>query len=164
AVPFIYWTRTFVEFIPYFLLGLLLSDPRYRPLGSRAGSWLVVALAACWIANYLASHFLGMTEDTMPLANRGPLVMAVAVTSFLFVRDGGIPLRDSPWLARLADASFGIYLLHPLFTWFFRRVFRGTPVDPFSGGWMLLTAAAAFGLSAVCIFILRRWALGRKLS
>lgn len=164
AVPFIYWTRTFVEFIPYFLLGLLLSDPRCRPLGARAGSWLVVALAACWTANYLASHFLGMTEDTMPLANRSPLVMAVAVTSFLFVRDGGIPLRDSPWLARLADASFGIYLLHPLFTWFFRRVFRGTPVDPFSGGWMLLTAAAAFGLSAVCIFILRRWALGRKLS
>lgn len=163
-IPFLYWTRTFVEFIPYFLLGMLLVKPQSPSTARRLGWYLIGALAISWLANFLTCELLGIAEDSRPLANRSPFVMAVAVAAFLFVREGGIPWKDSPWWGRLADASLGIYLLHPLFLWFFRRVARGTDWDPLSGGWMILTALVAFAVSYLCIAVLRVSKFGRRLT
>ena len=164
-IPFLFWTRTFVEFIPYFFLGLLLASPQSASSGSRRwGMYLIGALAVSWFANFLTCEFLGIAEDNRPLANRSPFVLAVAVATFLFVRDGGVPWKSSPWWGRLADASLGIYLLHPLFLWGVRRAFRGTEWDPLAGGWMIVTALVAFVISYLCITVVRCWKFGRRLT
>ena len=163
-IPFLYWTRTFVEFVPYFLLGMLLAAPKSSSPARPWGGYLLGALVVSWLANFLTCEFLGIAEDSRPLANRSPFVLAVAVAAFLFVRDGGVPWKSSPWWGRLGDASLGIYLLHPLFLWLFRRVSRGTDWDPLSGGWMIVTALVAFIISYVCITVFRLLEIGRKLT
>lgn len=163
-VPFTGWTRTFVEFIPYFLLGLLLSGPNPVRPAFRAGYYLLAATVGCWIANYTACRFFGIVEDTMPLANRSPFVMAVAVTVFLLVRKGIAFGRSSVCLHALADASLGIYLLHPLFIWLFRRLLRDTELDIVNGWWTFPTAIITYLFSFACISTFRRSELGRILS
>ena len=164
-IPFLFWTRTFVEFIPYFFLGLLLAKPQSASTGRRPlGVYLIGALALSWLANFLTCEFLGIAEDSRPLANRSPFVLAVAVATFLFVREGGLPWKNSPWWGRLADASLGIYLLHPLFLWGIRRASRGMEWDPLAGGWMIVTALVAFVVSYLCITVIRYWKIGRRLT
>ena len=163
-IPFLFWTRAFVEFIPYFLLGLLLAKPSVPSTSGRFGWYLLGALAASWLANFLTCEFLEIAEDSRPLANRSPFVLAVAVAAFLFVREGGLPWKSSPWWGRLADASLGIYLLHPLSLWLFRRVARGSEWDPLSGGWMLASALAAFVISYLWITIVRLLKIGPRLT
>ena len=114
-IKFVPWPRTFVEFIPYFLFGLLLADRRNLTSLRRSGMWLILSLAVSLVANWLAVSRLGIVDDSMPLANRCPLVGAVAVGVFLYVRDKVWGSRLSTLMRKMAPACLGIYLVHPLF-------------------------------------------------
>lgn len=162
GVVFHEWTRTFLVFIPCFLLGAWL------PAASVNRRWwkfvLAAALAASWLANYLSCRFLGVIDDSMPLAFHSPLVLVVAVAVFLLAKSGARSSEKSPrWLAAAGEASLGIYLLHPLFIWLFQRLLRGSGHDLLAGWWMPVTAAAAFLASFACIHLLRRLPWGTRI-
>ena len=163
-VPFNFWPITFVGFIPYFLLGLILVDLKSVCCGFKNGSYLAVALIFSWTANFLSCRYLGIVSDAMPLSCESPFVMAVAITVFLLVRQRGGMCVPNVWLRHLADASFGIYLLHPIFIWFFARILRGNDLDILSGWWMVVTATLVYVVSFVFMFFLRQFALGRRIS
>lgn len=167
--PFIYWLRTFLTFIPYFLLGMFLVDPRVLARAEVAALarfrvvGLVLALVASWLANFAVCRFFGLADDTIPLGYHSPFVFAVALALFLVVQSSAFSAQVPGWLRAVAEASFGIYLLHPLFIWLFRRLSRGSEIDPVGGLWMPVTAMVVFALSFLCIHLLRRLPLGSRL-
>lgn len=164
GLRFDYWTRTFVEFIPYLMAGALLTklDPPKRP-----GLYLLAltaALLAGWVANYLACQRLGIIADHMPLGNESPLVFAVAISVFLVFRTRRTcGLASNRAMTLLGNATLGVYLVHPFFLWFAGRICRGREFDPFASGWIPATALAVFLLSAASAFALRAFPWGRKI-
>lgn len=161
---FLRWTHSFLEYIPYFLLGAVLNGSPGQPASTRWGWLLTLALIASWTANYLTCRCLGIVSDYVPLSNTSPLVMAVALTVFLFIRSRvNQSVRSPRWLVLLGNATLGIYLIHPLFIWLFRRLLRGTNIDILSGPWMLLDLPVIFGVSLGATLLIRRFALGRKI-
>lgn len=161
---FSYWTRTFMEFIPYFMLGSAFSEPWAKCNARLCGYALVTALAACWTANYIACRYFGIVSDFMPLSNASPLVLAVAVSMFLWVRATWDRCQASPrWLAQLGECALGVYLIHPVFLWLFQRPLRGSGMDLLSGWWMPLTALAAYACSWLFTHTVRRFPLGRRI-
>ncbi len=158
------WTRTFLQFIPYVMLGSLLSNSGSGVSRRVSGLALGTALVMSWAANFLSCRYLGIVNDALPLSNSSPLVLAVAVAVFLFAKSRGEKSANSPaWLALLGQCSLGIYLLHPFFIWLFRRLCRGTEVDLLSGGWMVVTMILVFAVSLGCTMMLRKFPLGRKI-
>lgn len=158
------WMKNFVIYLPCFLLGAWLSTSENRSRRGLCALLLAVVLVLSWTANFLSCRFLGIVEDSFPLSNQSPLVMAAAILVFLLVRTGAKALEESPqWLSVNAQASLGIYLFHPLVIWAITRGQRGTGFDFLSGGWMLATAVVVYGVSFAAVMILRRFALGRMI-
>ena len=162
-VTFVPWPRTFVEFIPYLLFGLLFADRRNLSFLRRPEIWLIIFLVASLGANWLAVSRLGLVEDTMPLANRSPLVAAVAVGVFLLVREQSWGARFSKLMRAMSPACLGIYLIHPFFLWLIQRVLRGNGIDVLRGGWMPVTAALLFLISLLTVSMIRRIPYGKKI-
>lgn len=162
-INFNFWPRTFVEFIPYLLFGLLLAERR-NPHGiRRLGIWLAFFLAVSLGANWLAVSRLGVVDDSMPLANRSTLVAVVAVGVFLFVRDRVWGSRVSTLMGAVAPACLGIYLVHPFFLWLIQRVFRGTGIEILRGALMPVTALVLFLISYATILLIKKMPLGNRI-
>ncbi|MES2439829.1 MAG: acyltransferase family protein [Verrucomicrobiota bacterium] len=162
-IEFVPWPRTFVEFIPYLLFGLLFSDRRNGLPLRRPGMWLLAVLAVSLGANWLAVSRLDVVDDSMPLANRSTLVAAAAVGVFLFVRERVWGSRVSTLMRAVAPACLGIYLVHPLFLWLIQRVFRGTGIEVLRGAWMPATALILFLISYVTVLLIRKMPLGNRI-
>lgn len=160
-VNFVPWPRTFVEFIPYFLFGLLFADRGNLSFLKSSGVWLVFVLTLSLVANWLAVTHLNVVDDSMPLANRSILVAAVAVCVFLFVRERVWDSRVSRFLRTMAPACLGIYLIHPFFLWFIQRILRETEIEVLRGVMMPVTALILFLISYVTILCIRKIPLGK---
>lgn len=160
-ITFVPWPRNFVEFIPFLVFGLLFADRQNKPFLKRPGMWLVIFLAVSLGANWLAVSRLGVVDDSMPLANRSPLVAAVASIVFILVREKIWGFRISPMMRAAAPACLGIYLVHPFYLWLIQRVLRGSGIDVLGGGWMPVTAVALFLVSFATVVIVRKIPYGK---
>ena len=162
-IKFIPWPRIFVEFIPYLLIGLMLADRQNLPSLRRPGMWLIIFLAVSLGANWLAVSRLGIVDDSMPLANRSPMVAAVGVGFFLVVRERVWGPHISRITRTVAPACLGIYLVHPFFLWLIQRVLRGTGIEVLRGIWMPATAVILFLISYLTVSLIRRLPYGNRI-
>ena len=146
------WFLSCLGWFSYYYMGLLLRQTDFSVPSRffrRPYLWITVALVLqilegrIWFA-------LGYPDPGTPfkltslLCNL--LIMAVA---FRFIRDG--ETEHSSFWTRLGDCSFGIYLSHVLFLWFFSRI----PVlqdIPFPAN-----AALVLGASFATVFLCRRF-------
>lgn len=118
------WFSLFVWYVGYFVLGYYLDRHAER---IRVGNaWLLLAIAGVILLgaglNYLAVERLGMVRDYFVMRNEGPFVFVLTALIFALYRKNADRLKGSALVAALADAAFGIYLLHVLYLELFRRV------------------------------------------
>lgn len=129
----------------YFVLGWVVR--RYFALGPVTVLAGVASLAALVVA-----CVLGYAELTLP---EFCLVAPYAVLVFLlFSTYATLPIERVPAVALLADYSFGIYVIHPLFLHVLTRVvdLLAIPV----GLYELLAFALALGGSVASVWLVRR--------
>jgi len=124
-----YQDRFFVVYQFYFLLGGMAAIyfRQVQDAAARYSRWIVAAmvamLAVYWLYNFVALDVWHQSVDYVSSVLQ-PIVTfyTLAVIAFLFwvahrwatnVDQAGLPKRVRTWRA-LADASFGIYLVHPL--------------------------------------------------
>lgn len=148
--PF-YWFRLFVWFIPYFVMGFYIDQHGDR-LGLKS-AYAMAALAGIVLAgaglNYYFAAYQGIVKDYLIMNNEGPLVFLMAGLVFFLARKHAGALKGTPWVRRFSDASFGVYLVHPLLMNFFKGQVRW--LDGYSPtaqipALIALTTAASFGL------------------
>lgn len=77
----------------------------------------VFTTAATWIASCASGT---ATEELAGYLM--PNVVLTAAAVYYFVVSHGGQLKKSKWISRLAELSFGCYLVHPLFLWIFEWI------------------------------------------
>jgi glucan biosynthesis protein C len=150
-----------VEFLPFFLTGLLLylDDQRLLASFSRPAPLLLavsggglVAAEKGWIGAFGASTGIVLIEA----------VFAVALIGTLFAIAGRLMPRQRPAVRYMADASYTVYLFHYLWIYIFATALS---LDPHVR-WpqMLLVTVLTFGVTfAIHHFIILRVPLLRKI-
>lgn len=107
-----------LPFLGYFLAGAWLVRSVTTPTTVRRASALAAAaVLATIVLTVLSIHHFGWTrEGRYFLGYQSPTVAVMATALFLAVRaraeSGG--WRPRRWVARISDATFGVFLLHPL--------------------------------------------------
>ncbi len=131
----------FIPFIGYYLAGFWLKDLKLRP-GALALAWLVFAGAALITAlePRLLSKIPGIRfpqrfDQMFVYCN--PVVILMSLSAFLIINNGPITKKligkeiagPNPIFRTVAQATFGIYLIHPLIleygAVFYYRFFQG---------------------------------------
>lgn len=107
----------------------------------------------------MASRF-GLFDDQYVLFNTGLAVFALTAAIFCLFRNNAHEFRENRLVASVADASFGIYLIHPFFLYFERRYLPG-----YYGNALLyipLSAITVFAASWASVAALRRLEFFRR--
>jgi len=113
----IYWFKAFPWFMVYFVAGHYMDrygDEVKLGIPSIAAIAAIFTLAAAG-ANYYAAASLGIMEDYFILNNEGAILFVITVSIFLLARKCEDRLRENRLVSAVSDASFGIYLVHPVF-------------------------------------------------
>jgi len=135
--------------------GLAVALARGARPGRRAG----LALLALAVAGFLASELLGPPGQAWQ-----PLIWGAAATALVagtLALEPAAEPRGLGWLRRLGDASYSIYLLHPLVVGVVRR-FIGSE-SPFTATALSVLLASAIALPCYALFErpAERWLRGR---
>lgn len=107
-----------LPFLGYFLAGAwLMRSPIRTATARRAGLLAIVAAAATVVGTALLIHVLGWTGGGRYLLGyQSPTVAIMSCGLFLAVRARSelAGWRPRRWVARVGEATFGVFLLHPL--------------------------------------------------
>ncbi|WP_203143025.1 acyltransferase [Marinobacter mangrovi] len=158
------WYAVFPLYILYFVGGYVIDRYPERFRFSPATLWGVVVTTVLVGAglNAVLYRRFGIHEDFLILNNLGPLVILCTFAIFLLLRQQAEHLRARPGISAWSDASFGIYLIHPLL------IFATMPLSRYFEGmlWLfiVLDVAVVAVLSFVIIRMLRRMAWFRQIS
>lgn len=158
------WYQRFPGYMVYLLAGHYL-DRSGLALGVSnvaLGVGLVLLLSLGMTGNYwLASEF-GLLRDWLVLGNTMPLSILFTAGVFLLVRRNLDASPASGPVSSLAECSFGIYLIHPLFIMFISASLPGSDRYPVLA--MLATLLLTLVLSLGTVWGLRRHAWFRMVS
>ena len=107
-----------LPFLGYFLAGAwLMRSPTTPTTYRRASSLAIAAVPATVVLAALSIHLFGWTSSGRYfLGYQSPTVAVMATALFLAVRARAesVGWRPRRWVARTSDATFGVFLLHPL--------------------------------------------------
>ncbi|WDZ87818.1 acyltransferase [Micromonospora cathayae] len=111
------WTMWW-PYVGYFLAGWALARVRLGGWRTVLAALLATALLAEGVWRWGSRPDLPVVQALFPVSYLGASVAVAAVCVFLVANTLGDRLRPSPrvggWLVRLADASFGVFLVHLL--------------------------------------------------
>jgi len=159
------WFRIFPWYIAYFILGYYLDHYGNRlHLSNRIiATALTLLIAAGAGGNYLLRQHLHISQDPPPLfSDMGPLSFIIAALVFLLAKTNAAYLRDHKTVRHLADTTFGIYLVHPVFIFLSKQALPDYNSHPLP--YIALTFTATTLLSYLCIAVLRKNALFRRVT
>ena len=151
------WFSMFAWYIVYFVLGYFVS--RYKEFGVLRSSALilpaVISMLCGVFLNYVVFSNFQNVKDQVVLVNNGIFLLAITVCLFAFFKKNEAALRESKTVSRIAEASFGIYLIHPIYIYFLRKYVPGY----YEFGFVCMPAsiAAVFAMSFATITLLRRY-------
>lgn len=111
-----------VGYSGYYLMGHWLREEKLSP---KAEKWLyfggfagaVFTVTVTWIASCVS----GNANEELAYYLM-PNVVLTAAAIYHFVISHGRQLKQSKWISKLAELSFGCYLVHPLFLWIFEWI------------------------------------------
>jgi surface polysaccharide O-acyltransferase-like enzyme len=111
------WLKTLPWYVGYFIGGYYLD--RYSdhiPLKTGFLSLMIVCIVLSGtVLNYYFMTSFSALEDNLVMTNTGPLVFLITICIFLLAKRNSLKLRQNRFIAIVAEASFGMYLIHPVF-------------------------------------------------
>jgi surface polysaccharide O-acyltransferase-like enzyme len=155
------WLLSLPWYAGYFAAGYLIDTCQEGlKVGNRFAAGAIVLAAAAGIGlNYAACHTFGVISDDFILSDTGPMVFVITTGIFVLVRRNRHLFRASPMIRALSEASFGIYLLHPLVIYTVQNYFSSY----FQYGFLFMPLTFAFTLatSFCIIYGVRKLRAGR---
>lgn len=156
------WFTVFAWFIAYFIGGYFLDKygDEIKLKNSHLVLFILVLTAAGAGLNYFAAIRLGIIKDYFVLGNTGPLLFAITMFVFLLARKNARSLKESKVISRLSEASFGMYLIHPVFIYAMSKLIPSSYdlMPLYIPAKIVIIASASF----LTILILRKSALIRQ--
>jgi surface polysaccharide O-acyltransferase-like enzyme len=111
------WLKTLPWYVGYFIGGYYLD--RYSdhiPLKTGFLSLMIICIVLSGtVLNYYFMTSFSALEDNLVMTNTGPLVFLITICIFLLAKRNSLKLRQNRFIAIVAEASFGMYLIHPVF-------------------------------------------------
>jgi len=114
------WFKIFPLFIGYFILGYYIDKYSTRiPInnGVILASLIILVLTGASL-NYYAASAHGIFKDSLIMGSGGPFTFLIAALIFLLARKNASVLKKNTVISTISDASFGMYLIHPVFIYF----------------------------------------------
>jgi len=150
------WFKSFPWYISYFIGGYYLdkygANIKINNISIIIG---IVALIAVGIfLNYYAATSYGILKDTFILSNSGPFVFIITGLVFLFARKNAFYLNSNKTVSTIAQASFGMYLIHSVFIYMFDNMLLGYGFSPISQ--MTIVIISTIILSFISVFYIRK--------
>jgi surface polysaccharide O-acyltransferase-like enzyme len=147
----------FPRYLGYFLAGHLLGRVLPTPKLTAAVVMMVMAALAAATMAWIVAHQLSPARALRVFGFGNPAIIILSLAAFVLVRR--LPIR-APWgtsLGPLADASLGIYLVHPAIIGVLQRWAQSnaTPV-------LAIQATAVFVASLLIVLVMQRTPLLRR--
>lgn len=111
------WFKGFPWYLAYFISGYYFD--KYGENIKIKNSYILITVLVLTILgatlNYYAATSLNIVKDYLVLDNNGPFVFIIASLIFLAARKNTTRLSKIATVSAISEASFGIYLIHPIF-------------------------------------------------
>lgn len=110
------WFKIFVWYIPYFIAGYYIDKyADHIPLRRiTIALSIVILLAGGILMSYYLASSRGIVNEYIVFGNSGPLGLLVASLIFLLARKSSVFLVENRIVATIAEAAFGVYLIHEI--------------------------------------------------
>jgi surface polysaccharide O-acyltransferase-like enzyme len=154
------WAGAFAWFVSCYAAGYVLETRLNRRLPNLllVGVFLAVVAAGA-LGNFALVMATGLLQRQFVLPDSGVAVLAMTAAVFCLFRQNAASLPHSRFVAAAADASFGIYLIHPVFLYVLDHAL---PLPQRTAAWYIpLAAIGVFLASLGTIAALRRIPLFR---
>ena len=157
ATPGGSYITQFPRYLGYFLAGHLLGRVLPVPRLSATIAVLVVSALAAAALGWLAAELLSPARGLRVFGFGNPAVIVLSLAAFVLVRRLPVAAAWQSWLPRAADASLGIYLVHPALFDALHHWNRQTepPV-------LVAQGLAVFAVSLLVVFAMQRTPLLRR--
>ena len=113
----IIWFKAFPWYMAYFIAGYYLD--RYGDAFTIKTAHLLILLGVLILfgtaLNYSLINSFGFIDDNLIFINTGPIVLPMALIIFQLGKRSSGQLKENKIVSRISAASFGIYLIHPIF-------------------------------------------------
>lgn len=111
------WHTSFPWYIAYFVFGFLVDRGSILKETSTRLLLSIVLLLSIFgaLANYYIATTHGIFSDSLIMSNTGPIVFTITITLFCYLRKVHQESTPSVFIKSVSNASFGIYLIHPIF-------------------------------------------------
>lgn len=150
------WFKVFPWFMVYFIAGYYIDNHSDKiPLSNGLIAGTLVALVAVGAGlNYYAVSSLGIMKNYFITTERGPLLFLISLLIFLLAKNLSVRLDANKVIRALAEASFGMYLIHEIFNGIFCKILP----DYFSHGLIYIPGVVVLtsSLSFITIYLLRK--------
>ncbi len=150
------WFTRFPWYMLYLVLGYLIF--RYKDALAIAPVVFVIAFCALVfmgaIANFQIVSTYSVIKDWLVLSNDGVVTFAVTLSVFIIFAKNSHRFSETRLISSLSEASFGIYLVHPVFILLFQKLFTAH----LQNAWLFLTLMIllTFFCSYLAIVLMRR--------
>jgi len=120
----IVWFKIFPWFIAYFIGGYYIDKygNNFSISNTKILSAIIFLIFTGSIINYFFAHHYGILKDNLVLGSVSPFIFIIAFLIFLFAKVNSHRFKESKTISRVSEASFGMYLIHPVFIYFLRNV------------------------------------------
>ena len=154
------WAGAFAWFVGCYVAGYVLETRLARPWPNwlLTGVFLAVVAAGA-LGNFALVMATGLVERQFVLPDSGLAVLVMTAALFCLFRQNAARLPQSRFVAAAAEASFGVYLIHPVFLYVLDHAL---PLPRQGAAWYVpLAALGVFLASLGTIAALRRIPLFR---
>lgn len=155
------WFKIFPWFMVYFIAGYYIDNHSDKiPLRNGLIAGTLIALVAVGAGlSYYAVSSLGIMKNYFIITERGPLLFLISLLIFLLAKNLSARLHANKIIRALAEASFGMYLIHEIFNGIFTRILP----DYYSHGLVYIPMVTVLTtiLSFISIYLLRKIPLMR---
>ncbi|MEW6287424.1 MAG: acyltransferase [Chloroflexota bacterium] len=121
------WFTLFPWLMVYFLAGYFIDH--YGASIRLSNGWILAAIAILTAAgaglNYYAVSALGIMQDYFINTERGPIQFLLSLLIFLLAKNLSSRLPPNRLILAVAEASFGMYLIHEIFNGIFVKILPG---------------------------------------
>lgn len=150
------WFKIFPWFIVYFIAGYTIDNYSFRlPLKNSLIVTGIIFLTMIGAGlNYYVANSFDIVSDSFIVNEMSPLVFLMSILVFLLAKNLSSRLVANKVISAIAEASFGIYLIHEIFNGIFYKILP----DYFSHGLIYIPAIVVLTsiLSFIAILLLRK--------